>query len=286
MLVRGMSDYTVTVHGAATSEKGVLYAAVAYYDGEAFSSVVMSESDVADDANVTSNLLQKSVAFYDLWLSPRGSIYVCDDTGHVHMSTTGKTWKKQKIASKPLTVVWGFDDGNVYAAGSEGIVYRSDGKTWSKLSKPLGHPIANVRGSSPNDLYVCAEGGLLVHYDGKSWHEVGLSTDARLMALLVLSPKEVLVGGSGGAMFRGAGTKWKSLPTERVDVYALASFAGDTYVGAGSKGVFRLGAKGLTKVKDTFAVYRLSSSAKHLTLAGEADAVRFDGADWSGPTYS
>lgn len=281
-----MSDYTVTVHGAATNEKGVLYAAVAYYDGEAFSSVVMSESDVSADANVTSKLLQKPVAFYGLWLAPSGSIYVCDDNGDVHMSTNGKTWKKQKVASGPLMVVWGFDDENVYAAGSEGIVYRSDGKKWSKLSKPLAHPIASLGGTSPNDLYACGDGGLLVHYDGKSWRHIDLSTDARLMALLVVSPNELLVGGSGGVLFRGAGTKWKRLPKQRVDVYALAAFGGSTYVGAGGKGVFRLGTKGLTKVKDSFAVYRLSSSAKHLTLAGGADAVRFDGTHWDGPTYS
>jgi hypothetical protein len=33
-------------------------------------------------------------------------------------------------------------------------------------------------------------------------------------------------------------------------------------------------------------VYRLSASKKYLTLAGGPDAVRFDGKEWVGPTYS
>jgi hypothetical protein len=280
-----VADTIITVNGATSSEDGIVYSAVAYYDGESFYSFVFSESDVSGEQNKTVTLLEKPCGFTDIWQSKSGRLFVCDDQGRVHAGK-GSRWTASQVSPRPLATVWGSDDKHVYAGGADGIVYRWDGAKWSAFSSPLGNTILCIAGSSPKDLYVCGEGALFWRFDGKTWNQIALPTKAVLVGLLVVSADDVLVSGSGGALFRGAGSTWANVSQRGKDFYKMALYRKSIYIAGGGQGVFELKSKAVSNVKDSFPVYRLAANAAYLTLAGGNSAIRYDGTDWFGPDYT
>ncbi|RUX25447.1 hypothetical protein EOA13_27290 [Mesorhizobium sp. M7A.F.Ca.US.011.01.1.1] len=280
-----MADYSVTVNGVVVADDGTIFSAVAYYDGESFYSFVISESDVSSDDNESERIYEKPCWFTDIWRSKSGRILVCDDNGAVHAGS-GTDWAGSQVSSRPLNTVWGFDDNTIYCGGAEGVVYHWDGARWSTFSPGLGNTILCIAGTAPNDLYVSGEGSLFWHYDGQQWSQIQLPTNAILVGLLALSSTDVLVSGSAGTLFRGSGLAWTDVSQSGRDFYKMALYRKSIYIAGGGQGVFTFDGTAVSKLKDGFPVYRLSTNGSYLTLAGGNSAIRYDGSNWLGPDYT
>lgn len=203
---------------------------------------------------------------------------------------------------------------HLYVCGYGGQVYRREASGWvhfdaQLLQTPLSLPdtddpaqflaalvkttnetigLVDINGSSEDHIYIAGNDGYVAFFDGGHWTKLPQVTAANLKEIHPVSDVEVWIAGSKGTLLRGNATDGfkavarKSLDT---DFYALTTFQGSLYIGAGD-GIYEFHDSGLQRlpISDKYGLTVVSSiDAKDgvLWALSERKLVRFDGATWN-----
>lgn len=214
-----------------------------------------------------------------MWISGSGKCFLAGALGRCWEDATG-TARTSQITGQRLFRIWGLDENDVYAVGESGTCMHFDGTTWRPRNEGLAGYLYALAGTSPTSILCAGDGGLLARFDGTRWSRIALPTTAALRAVHALSPDELLVCGLDGACYRVRGTEVTALDAADHDLYSIATFKGETYMGSPSGGVFKVEGDRLVSFKPIAKGQDMSTSSDLLWTCGLEQTARFDGEGW------
>ncbi|MFY2557028.1 hypothetical protein ACN469_05310 [Corallococcus terminator] len=253
-------------------------------DPESIVTVIVS---MVHEGNITwTKLLEVEAWVTDLARSSSGRLYAVDMEGLLHFTDSKGGWKRRDLGCPDgLVSLWVASDDLLFAAGDHGERVRVSGKQVDVVRDEQERRLNAVHGCSVDEAYMVGDKGALFRYQGQVWSELESPTNYTLLTVLCRSPKEVYIAGARGVLFRGDGDTWEQIHAPAVNITSLAWYQDTLYAAAGKDGVFRLGPRGLEKIKDV-TLYRLRAIGDHLFGLGGRLVGRFDGKGWWGGQVS
>ncbi|RUX27797.1 hypothetical protein EOA23_16495 [Mesorhizobium sp. M2A.F.Ca.ET.042.01.1.1] len=270
------NDFINTCHRAVVKRSGDVVVLNVISDGESFVSSLEYARNFPDDE--PDELFSEQMLAAD-FIEDEGDKYIlAEGTGRViEVSSAGP--RTLVNLETMLGGIARLTDGQVAVFGPDGRFFIGGGTAWREVPG-LSVDVLGAVGDAKNGLYVCGNNGLFARLQNNRWQQFDLGTNASLNALLPTGRDELLICGNSGIFGRWSAGSWSFIEAPALDFYDLAAYRNEIYIGAGSDGLYKLKNDQFALVKDNVFSYALRSSDKFMAIAGENEAVRFDGRDF------
>jgi len=217
---------------------------------------------------------------YSLWRAPSGRRYIVH-SNNVLQGETDEGFATVAEGPVPLTAVLGGSEDEIYVLGVNGYVGRLAGDGLVDMPVGQSNAIHHLAFAPDGTLYAVGEMGGLFCRCGEAWEVIGLGLQVELNHALALDADDVLLCGSEGFCGRYTGGKLERYETpDAWSYHAIARFQGDTFFGAGLRGVARLEGDKVEPFKDIAYAFHLASSDAFLFTSGLNRIGRYDGNGW------
>jgi len=176
----------------------------------------------------------------------------------------------------------------VFVIGLDGYVGHFDGDALTDLPLPGVATVYDVSEAPDGTIYAAAHRGGLFRREANAWKALPLGVEEDVRGVLALDATTALLCGDAGLCGRLEGstfTRYQAANPAR-DFYALATYHGRLYVGAGFHGLHVLEGTTVVPFKDNVFSYRLATSDKYLFASGRSQAARFDGTGWLATAFT
>jgi hypothetical protein len=178
-----------------------------------------------------------------LWRAPDGTVFTVDRDGRARWAADpwdAEGWLQQEL-DLCFYGVTGVSSSHVWAWGdrpSDGasLVRRWDGRDW----KPITAPGFSIGAASVGDApWVAGEHGWVARFDGDRWTAVRIAGAVDIVAMHATG-SSVCVVDRDGRLYQGDVSGFEAVGQVPVAPSAVASWRGALWVGAGSKGLWRV----------------------------------------------
>ncbi len=226
-----------------------------------------------------------------LWRSPTGKVFMTEASGRLLMNPDPEPrkapWQELPLSGVVLSGVWGLDDQHVYIwgqphdhAAGDTVMFFHDGDKLTPMPAPVGK-VWSIHGVRPDLVYAVGDGGLIARWDGRAWHTVPAPTQAVLSAVCVVSEDEMYAVGAGKRLLSGSLAGWRDVLEAPSQMFGVAKFQGNVWVGASASGLMKLDGSRLVQSQKMQAE-RVEARQEILVsspggIAGSSDGHKFGG---------
>jgi hypothetical protein len=221
--------------------------------------------------------------FTGLWRSPAGHVYVASADSAVLVNpdpgVRAAPWQVQKLPGT-LAGVWGLDDRFVVAWGihrGKGVMHRFDGAKWSPMESP--GEIYGVHGLAPNLVYAVGVKGLIARWDGSRWQKIPSPTKAVLSGVFVADESEMYAVGDQ-VVLQGSLHGWTEVAEGAAQMFGVAKWKGDVWIGAAREGLMKLERNRLIAVDPDLKAELIDARGELLVSSPDAIAISSDGKEF------
>jgi hypothetical protein len=223
-----------------------------------------------------------------IWYSDTRTAYIPDSKGKLTIlrdvpNATSDAHAKSATLDAALMGVWGLSDELVVAwgdNGDEGRMFVWNGKKWGDLPSPA-KGVYDVKGLGPKDLVAVGEGGLIATWNGSRWTRVEPLVETPIAAVAVVSPDEMYAV-AGRRLLEGSRHGWAVALEAQHDLFGVAKFKDELWVGGGEEGLFKRKGKKLQCVKDNIPAELIEARQVLLAAADHVVATSVDGKAFRG----